>query len=419
MAANITTLTAILKEFYLGPLAEQLNQEVMVYEMFEKASVDWSGRRVVIPVHVARNTGVSFAADDGLLPTAGQQDFERLEVDAKFLYGRFAITGPAIASAKSGPNAFISYVDAEMNKLAEDVKTASNQRAIFGGRVLGYIFEQKAANVSHDYSGRTSGLTLNNATALVDIVRLDTYATHVAAARVNALTSDTATFNAAVATNNAAGAPTDVVFALVATAASTIVGGAAGGWDLEPAGVSTNLAAPTHFGVDRTTATGAASLQATHIKVSTTAATGYAALTLDRLQAALDLILEDSGEAPDCIIMNPAMRQEYTSLLVGTSAANLYVTTDKASHGDGGFTGLSYGGIPMKTSKDMFKGTFYFLSTKSWKLCELESPGFADLDGAILSRVSNQDKFEGYWRSYYNVACSRPNSNGVLTGIDF
>jgi len=146
MSASIASLTAILKEFYLGPIAEQLNQEILVYELFDKASVDWSGRRVVIPVHVARNTGVAFVADDGTLPTAGQQDFERLEIDAKFLYGRFAITGPAIASAKSGPNAFISYVDAEMNKLVEDVKTAANQRAIFGGRVLGYIMDTIAAN---------------------------------------------------------------------------------------------------------------------------------------------------------------------------------------------------------------------------------------------------------------------------------
>ena len=83
MSATISTLNAILKEFYLAPIQEQLNQEVLVLELMEKASVDWAGRRVVIPLHTARNSGVDFAADDGTLPTAGSQTFVRAEVDAR------------------------------------------------------------------------------------------------------------------------------------------------------------------------------------------------------------------------------------------------------------------------------------------------------------------------------------------------
>jgi len=421
--ASISTLTDILKDFYLGPLAEQLNQEIMVYEMFEKAAVDWSGRRVVIPVHVARNTGVGAALDDGQLPTAGSQDFERLEVDAKFVYGRFNITGPAIASAKSGPNAFISYVDAEMTKLGDDVKTWANQRGVFGGKVLGYLFDGDEATAVQPYSGRTVGMTVNNATALVDIVRLDTYATIVTNARVDAVTNQAMTFSAALGASTlaalSAGAPADTVWAVVATTVSTIINNVAGAWNAEPAGITTNLADPTHFTVDRTDATGAPTLQSTHIKCGTLTGDAYTALSLDRMQAVLDLILEVSDSAPECILMNPAMRQEYTSLLVGTNAGNLYVDASKGTSGDGGFTGLSYGGIPLKTSKDCFKGSFFFISAKSWKLCELEAPGFADLDGAILSRVVNQDKYEGFYRLYYNAVCIRPNANGVLTGIDF
>mgnify|MGYP003647131739 CR=1 FL=1 len=44
MAASITTLDAILKEFYLGPIEEQLNNETMVIDLFEKATVDWQGK---------------------------------------------------------------------------------------------------------------------------------------------------------------------------------------------------------------------------------------------------------------------------------------------------------------------------------------------------------------------------------------
>ena len=58
MAATITTLDAILKEFYVGPIQDQLNQEVLALELFEKAKLDWSGKQVIIPIHTARNSGV-------------------------------------------------------------------------------------------------------------------------------------------------------------------------------------------------------------------------------------------------------------------------------------------------------------------------------------------------------------------------
>ena len=46
------TISAILKDFYIGPLQEQLNNEVMCLEMFEKAKVSWAGRQAIVPVHV-------------------------------------------------------------------------------------------------------------------------------------------------------------------------------------------------------------------------------------------------------------------------------------------------------------------------------------------------------------------------------
>lgn len=420
MSATIATLSAILKEFYLGPIAEQLNQEVLVYDLFQKATVDWSGKTVIIPVHVRRNTAVGYAADGGALPTGTDQEgFEKLTVNAKFLYGKFRITGPAISAARAGANAFISYVDAEMNKLVEDVKVAANERSIFGGSVLGYVWQKQNA-AAYQYSGRSQGV-LVGAGNTAQLVRLDTYATVGAATQVNAVTNDSITFNAAI---NTAAVPGGVVMAVVATA-GLIPGGAA----VEPTGITTNLASPSHFGVDRTTATGtAAELQSNHLTVSNggvpAVLDAYQALNLDRMQAVLDQIAQRSSMAPELILMSPVMRQEYTSLLVGTAASNLFVQAgDAGKKGDGGFTGLSYGGIPLRTSQSVFLGSFFFLAPKEWKLCELEKPGFADLDGAVLARSfsggSMTDSYEGFYRAYYETVCMRPNANGVLTGIDF
>lgn len=48
MSATITTFDAILKEFYIGPINDQLNNEIMVLQMFEKATVDWNGKVAVL-----------------------------------------------------------------------------------------------------------------------------------------------------------------------------------------------------------------------------------------------------------------------------------------------------------------------------------------------------------------------------------
>ena len=147
MVATLTTFESILKEFYLGPVIEEINNEVHVIEMFEKATVDWQGRVAIIPVHVDRNTGVNFAAENAALPTAGAQGYTRLQVNAKFQYGRFQITGPAISAAKSGgTGAFIGYVDAEMKKLVNDVRNSANGVSVFGNEIRGFLNQHIAGN---------------------------------------------------------------------------------------------------------------------------------------------------------------------------------------------------------------------------------------------------------------------------------
>ena len=58
------------------------------------------------------------------------------------------------------------------------------------------------------------------------------------------------------------------------------------------------------------------------------------------------------------------------------------------------------------------------MSLKHWKLLQLDTGGFADFDGSALSRVPSTDAAEGYYRHYYNTACTRPNAQAVIAGLD-
>ena len=460
MSATITTFDAILKEFYIGPINDQLNNEIMVLQMFEKATVDWNGKVAVLPIHLARNSsGVAWASEGSSLPTAGNQTFDDLRVTAKYIYGRFQVTGPAIAAAgKGGANSFVGYVDAEMTRLVDDVRNAADLASVSGGLVKGFVPEyfdittvgvpgQGDATVAFDGDFSAFSVTDDTAPKMVRIklLRGDTLEEVALAGGPSYFVRQA---------NQAAG--TIKIFAHTAGAQATAVDGiipATGdvnaplvlmledpatnpaGYGDDPAaavpytqatkeceGIFGNLASPTHFTVSRAGAVTGAPLRAKLFR-SNPAQTKAGALTrpeltLPMMQGAMDAVILESGSAVDCIYMNPLQRQMYVLKLQGTvNATNLQVDTTKAAHGDGGFLGLSYSGVPIKTSRHISNGMLVFLHTKVWKITSLQDGEFADLDGAVLSRVTNQDSYEGYYRWYWNIVCTNPNKNTVLSGL--
>ena len=432
MAADIGTLSSVLKEFYLGPIIEQLNQETFVLDMFEKGSFDWNGRLVHIPIHVSRNTGVAFSSA-GTLPSAGEQGYEDLTVTAQNLYGRFQIDGPAISALGKGTtNSFVNYVDAEMTTLKDDVRNASNQACISGGTVIGYLSQANTVSAGQDdwmfdgdFAKVQALITLNAGPVAVQPVRMDTYDAVGVPIDLSAVdpTFGSVTLDAALTT------PAGTICAVVVTEAGLLTA-----LNSEPIGIYGNLSTQTHFGVIRSDAVAAAqvppvaavtSLRSNFISTVADGAGGAppapgtdrVAMDLDvHFQGMLDTVNVEAGSEPDCIFASPLQRSRYAGLVAGVIQAD-FAGRGGDKKADGGFNGFAYAGIPIKTSRHIGNGHLIFLETKVWKMAELEPMGFADLDGAILSRVSGSDSWEGFTRWYYNQVCVAPNRNGLVTGL--
>lgn len=479
--ATQATLNDILKEFYLGPVQEQLNNSVMVLDLMTKTTVDWNGRSAIIPIHVSRNTGVAFAAEGAHLPAAGEQGYQRLDIGAHFLYGRFQITGPAMSAAgKGGANSFIGWMEAEMDKLVNDVKNASDNAMISGGRVLGFLNQRRAsagaiapATDVWEFFGdcektqalltqitSTTGAPITNA-LLVDLVRVDNNAalgytvinTEVALTATDVIGR---TITLSETDNNGIGAVATSTLAVddgrgiavVVSAVQQVVNFAApaalavpapeialvlaitDGLGNQPQGIFGNLASRTHFTVDRFSPPSATSFPALQSTIMTqgigAAPSGdRVALSLPRMQAVMDQVNQFSGQEPDCILISPLARQQYAAMFQLTapgSTAVMNTSGESAGKLDGGFSGLSYGGLPIKTARHVGGGGMIFLKLSSWKVLELEAHGFADLDGSVLARagvgVSGVDAYEGYYRWYYNTVTTNPNQNGILCGFN-
>tara|TARA_R100001594_G_scaffold62636_4_gene97014 strand:- start:7549 stop:8760 length:1212 start_codon:yes stop_codon:yes gene_type:complete len=403
----------------------------MVLDLFEKAKISWAGRQGIVPVHVGRNTGVGYRGESATLPTATNQVTKQLTFEAAYLYGRFQVTGPAIASAaKGGTASFVGALELEMDKLKDDVRNQADRSMTSGGRVVGFLNQKKAegaaatwefrgdfAKIAAAYTAKGSNVDVavvdcsnNTLTGVADTYEFIT--------TLAALDTTHAGFNPSAGTIRLSAALDTTGIATGFGAALVIkdTDPSLNYLDSEPTGIYGNLGYVSLFGVDRGSVAGdAMELQSVIVTQSDDTDGDAEALTLERMQETIDSINVTSGMDPDLILMNPIMRAKYTALISG----NIFKPVEKATKGDGGFLGLSYAGVPIKSARNVDNGLMIFMNTKCWKLAVLEDGKFADLDGSVLSRVSNNDSWEGFYKWYYNHYCYRPNANAILTGVSF
>ena len=451
------SLASLLKEFYLGPVQNQLNQEVMVLQLFEKATVDWNGRLCMIPIHTGRNSSTQFLAEGATFAAAGQQQWKHLTVRAHFLYGHFQISGPAIASAKAGgKGAFIGWMEAEMTRLVEDVKNLADQTLISGGSCVGFLHAADAPGApavwgfDGDYgklsAAITAGMTdvaigrmdrpgflsdgvtaantyfLDQVSAAIvvtgGLVGLNETAGTIALGNVNTTTSA-----GAVPPVNAGGFGFPVYLTDVGNAQLTASNN-------QPRGLFANMTERSPFGVDKggadaTPAPPAANatpacqpIVLTCDPTPTGGTIARAPLSSERMQQVFDEVSVLSGKDPNIILCHPTMRAQYVALMADTG--NLYTDTrGGATKGDAGFLDLSFANVPLKYGRHVPRGLMVYLETKTWKVAELQSGAFADLDGSSLHRTGTTDEWNGYYRWYFNLVCVQPNANAILCGINY
>ena len=409
MPLSTNEIGQLLKEFFLSPVQEQLNRETIALDLFEKARVNWAGRIAIIPVHIGNAGGGVVYNDAGTVPAATTQDFEKLAVEARRLLARFQVDGMVMTAARKGnTDQVINWMEGSMDLLAEDVRDTMNQAVFSGGEVVGFSTQVNGvvagggvvANVAifGDIQKLANEVAGGVTTADLIDVNTGTVIDAVAITAVDTVACDcTFTFVGGISA-----AQSDMILAVELTTNHVTT------YAEQPVGIYGNLGSTNMFTIPRAGTT----LASNGFKPG--AAVGRAALTLDVIQTAIDSVLNASGEDIDTIFMNPLQRQTYTALLT----ANLQTVTDRAGRGDGGFTGLSYGGVDIRSSRACGRGGMVLMSLKHWKLLQLDQGGFADFDGSALSRVANTDAAEGYYRHYYNTACTRPNAQAVIAGIN-
>lgn len=405
MSANLTTLSDILKEYYLGPVAEQLNNEVLLLSRLESRSEDLVGKRAYVPLHHGRSGGIGARAEGVALPSAGRQDYDKAVYDLKYLYGRVEVTGPSMAKTKNETGAFLQALKSELDGIRNDLKkdlarqVYGNGTAVVGTVAAGAANSTTVAVVGSEvirkgqlYPGFVA--TIYDASATADLANTHT----VSAVDISA---GTVTFSAAVGATFAAG--DTIRRAGVAT--------------YSPAEGNTYSLSDEIDGIQRIVADSATALGG----ITPTGANAWwdnqrvavsGALTLEAIQKGLNLA-RIAGGMPTSVITSLGVQREFYDLL---DQAVQYTNPESLNYA-AGFKTLSYNGMPIIADIDAPYGKMYIMDEATMKVFSDQDWHFLDADGMTLRQVTGFDKFEAIMARYMNLGATRRNNQVVLTGI--
>ena len=394
MAVTLAGISDILKNQYLGPIREQLNNDIVLLSRLEKDDESVVGKNFTIPLHVGRNEGIGATTDGGTLPTAGNQAYKETIVPMRYLYGRIQLTGPSMKASRSNEGAFVRALESEMKGLTRDLKTDLNRQLFNDG----------------------SGLLATAASASdATTITVDSTAKLRVGMKVDILVKATGATTAGVVGTTIASITSATVFVVgtgVATYASigTTYGVyRSGARNLEIMGLGgiVNSADPASGALQ-----GLAVASYPYWKANMLGNSGTGrAISEALMQTAIDTIAQTGDGEASAIYTTFGVRRAYQALLTGTRQ---YVNTMDLK---GGAKAITYDNMPIIADKDCPTGSMYFLDESALKFYRLSDFDWMDQDGAVLNRVANTDAYEATLYLYSELGTSARNAHAKLFDI--
>jgi hypothetical protein len=425
--ATLTTVDAVLKEYYLGPVQEQLNNEVLLLQRLESRSEDLVGKAAFVPLHYGRSTGVGAVGESAALPAAGNQSYARAEYDLKYLYGRLQVTGPSMAKTKNDAGAFLQTLKGEMDGVRNDLRK-DLARQVYG--TGDGVIATATAQTWTSSAATTNTLTLASWEPLqkgqiyvgqtIDLVSyssgaptlLVTGSATVTAITIAAAATSTIDLSFSSQTPTSAWATATIVRAGVITTQNRYAQGTRSnevdGLRRIITGTAPSSSSAGNSGyqtVGKIDAYANSYWDNQRVSVS-------GALTIMKIQQALNLARQKAA-MPSLMITSLGVQREFYRLL---QANQQFVEPGKTNY-EAGFSTLMYAGMPVVADIDAPWSTMYVLDESTMKVFSDQDFHFLDGDGQTLRQVSNYDAYEAIMVRYMNLGTTNRSKNVVLTGI--
>lgn len=388
--AMISTLNNVMKEFYLPPVIEQLNNEVLLLQRLEKRDQEIVGKAAFVPLHTNRSGGVGARGEFVQLPDAGAQAYARAQYTLKYLYGVVRVSGPAIELTSSEMGSFVQALRSELDGIRNDLrKDVARQLYGAGTGAVALTTANAALNTLVLQSAEAIDKGQLYVGMVVDIGPAAT-PTSDAAARVitavNAATPSITVDGAAVTTSNG-----DAVGRQGARTANAT-------YEMNGLQGLVPTAANTFGGIDGST-------NAYWDVIRDTAGT---AVSESRFMQMFNRVRRAGGETSAVITDFGNQRVFWESLL------SLRRFNDPMKF-QSGFQTLDFMGKPIIADVDCPYSRVYFLDERFIKVFSNRDWHFLDQDNSTLKWDTNYDAWKAVLARYMELGASRRNVQGVLT----
>lgn len=421
MSLTLETANDVLKLDYKGPLREQLNHTTFLLSQIESNTDDIVGKHAVVPIHTSRTSGVGARAEGGTLPTAGNQGYNDVRVPLRRNYGRIQISGPTIQAMSSDRGAFVRAVESETQGAVTDLKRDVN-RQVHGtsNGVIATAGTTTTSNTLQLLASATSRTQLrqawNQGGMVIDIGTVANPTAVASARTVTAVDYDNATLTisgAAVSTTSG----THFIFRHGNGGASDNSGNP-GGQDgqYELTGLQSIVSATADIQTITTS-----SVPVWQSSVFGNGGTNRS-LSENLVNRAIQDTEIESGEQIRLLLSNAPVNRAAASLLTATRR-NVDNVALEAGYSGIKWTALaegmrqSGGDVALVWDQDCKENTLYGLCTDKLVQYVGSDWDWMDQDGAVLSRVANQDAYEATLYKYHELATTKRNAHFRIDDI--
>lgn len=378
-----------LKTLYLGVVSEQLNTTTNpLYNAIEKTSSDVWGKEIVKLVPFGLNGGVSAGDEDGDLPQAAGNNYERFTLELKNLFGKISISDKAMRASSNSAGAFVNLLNAEMEGLLRASKFN------FGRMLYGDGTGKLATAVEWAENSNPNKFKVDSVRNLMEGMVIDVYSSGNATARARRIIHVDRDENV-VTIDGTLGANNLLVAGDYVTVQNSL--------GKELTGLGAIFASTGKlYGLDKANYSW---LNPYHKNLTGT-------FSVTDVQEAIDRVEERAGSSINFIVASADARRAYVNELMAERVNIDYMNLD------GGFKAVSYNGIPVVADRFVPEGTMYMLDTKDFKLHQLcDWKWLEGAEGRILQQDANKATYTATLVKYADLICDRPFGQACITGI--
>ena len=382
---TLTNANNALKTYYLGVLANQLNVGINPFlSKIEHTSTDVYGKEIRKLAPYGLNGGISSGSETDSLPKVGGNQYAEFVLELKNLYGQIEISDKAIRASQNSVGAFVNLLNAEMEGLLHASKYNFG-RMLFGDGTgcLSFVVEDTEGN----------SFVVDNIRAFVEGMIVDfkmpygDYIEELRGARILSVDRVNKTITLDKSADSEVVPKTCKIFIQ-------------GSECKEITGIEALFSADVIYGLDK--------YDYTFLQPYVAEEDG--GVTAQAIQRAIDSIEINTGNNIDIIMCSHDVRNGYVNNLTENRVNVDYMTVD------GGFSAISYAGIPMVADRFVADGTMYLLNTPDFKLYQLCDWRWLEGEGGtVLHQVPGKPAYTATLVKYADILCERPAGQGKIT----